>query len=159
MSALSFEDRVASGRYDDLAALFVDNPEALAAVDLGTHFDAESKPWPSAPKNYSTTFSLVGESRQELVVTLIGEVSKEGTELGPRGNAWIKAGSVILDKTPAKDVLVLKLPTLSPHSLKIVYSNQVQTLEAIREADLPVPLVSLFLESLLCSWLIPAHTG
>ena len=141
MPALSFEERLGSGRYDDLASVFVDDPEALAAVDFGTHFSAESKPWPSNPKNYSTTFSLVGESRQELVVTLIGEVSKEGTELGPRGNAWIKAGGVILDKTPAKDVLVLKAPTLSPHPLKVVFSNQVQTLEAVREADLAMPLV------------------
>ena len=141
MPALSFDERLGSGRYDTLASVFVDDPEALAAVDFGTHFNPESKPWPSNPKNYSTTFSLVGESRQELIVTLIGEVAKEGTELGPRGNAWIKAGGVILDKTPAKDVLVLKVPTLSPHALKVVFSNQVQTLEAIQEAELPVPLV------------------
>ena len=143
MPALSFEERLGSGRYDSLASVFVDDPEALAAVDLGTHFNPESKPWPSNPKNYSTTFSLVGESRHELVVTLIGEVAKEGTELGPRGNAWIKAGGVILDKTPAKDVLVLKAPMSSPHALKVVFSNQVQTLEAIRDADLPVPLVCI----------------
>ncbi|KAF9642412.1 hypothetical protein BDM02DRAFT_3133104 [Thelephora ganbajun] len=139
MPALSFEERLVSGRYDDLASVFVDNPEALAAVDFGTHFNAESKPWPSNPKNYSMTFSLVGESRQELIVTLIGEVAKEGTELGPRSNAWIKAGGVILDRTSAKDVLVLKAPTLSPHALKVVFSNQVQTLEAIHEAELLVP--------------------
>jgi len=143
MPALSFEERLESGRYDALASVFVDDSEALAAVDFGTHFTPESKPWPSNPKNYSTTFSLVGECRQELIVTLIGEVAKEGTELGPRGNAWIKAGGVIMDKTPAKDVLVLKLPTLAPHALKVVFSNQVQTLEAIHEAELPVPLVCI----------------
>ena len=139
MPALSFDERLGSGHYDTLASVFIDDPEALAAVD----FDPESKPWPSNPKNYSTTLSLIGESCQELIVTLIGEVAKEGTELGPRGNAWIKAGGVILDKTPAKDVLVLKVPTLSPHALKVVFSNQVQTLEAIQEAELPVPLVRI----------------
>jgi hypothetical protein len=149
MPALPFEESLGSGRYDNLALVFVDDPEALVVVDFGTHFSAKSKPWPSNPKNYSMTFSLVGESRQELVVTLIGEVSKEGTELGPRGNAWIKAGGVILDKTPAKDVLVLKAPALSPHPLKVVFSNQVQMLEAVREADLAMPLVCAVLRTAL----------
>ena len=143
MPALSFNEHLGSGHYDTLVSVFVDNPEVLAAVDFSTHFNPKSKPWPSNPKNYSTTFSLVGESCQELIVTLIGEVTKEGTELGPHGNAWIKAGGVILDKTPAKDVLILKVPTLSPHALKVVFLNQVQTLEAIQEAELPVPLVRI----------------
>ena len=149
MPTLSFNEHLGSGRYNTLVLVFIDNPEVLAAVDFSTHFNPKSKPWPSNPKNYSTTFSLIRESRQELIVTLIGKVDKEGTKLSPCGNAWIKAGEVILDKTPAKDVLVLKVPTLSPHALKVIFSNQVQMLEVIQEAKLPVPLVCTLPQTVL----------
>lgn len=141
MVPLSFEDRAATGRYDELAQLFDGDTESLAAVDYGTDFKASSRAWRSGDtKNFTTTFSLAQDARQELVVNFIGEVSPEGTELSARGNAWLKADQVITDKMSVKDVLVLNVPTLATPSLKVIWDNQVQTLESIIEADLPVPL-------------------
>ena len=142
MAPLSFEDRAATGRYNELAQLFDGDTESLATVDYETDFKASSRSWRSGDmKNFTTTFSLAQDARRELVVNLIGEVSPEGTELSARGNAWLKADQVITDKTTAKDVLVLNVPTLATPSLKIVWDNQVQTLESVIDADLPVPLV------------------
>lgn len=145
MSILSFEDRAKSGRYDQLAGLFDGNPESLATVDIGTHFTPQVCPWHADDvKNYTTTFSVVGgESRQELVVNLIGEVATEGNELHAKGNAWLKADDAITDKTPAKDVIVLKVPSLATSAMKVLYENQLCTLDAIIEAKLPVPAVSV----------------
>jgi hypothetical protein len=84
------------------------------------------------------------ESRQELVVNLIGEVMREGTELRAKGNAWLKADDVITDKTSAKDVIVLKLPSLATLPLEILYENQICTLETVCHAELPVPTVVTF---------------
>ena len=142
MSPLSFEDRAATGRYDELARLFEGDTESLATTDYGTDFKASSRSWRSGDtKNFTTTFSLACDARQELIVNLIGEVSPEGTELSARGNAWLKADQIITDKTTAKDVLVLNVPTLATPSLKVIWDNQVQTLESVIDADLPVPLV------------------
>lgn len=75
MAPLSFEERASSGRYDELALLFDENPESLAAVDYRTNFKASSRAWRSgSTKNFTTTFSNVEDPRQELVVNLIGEV-------------------------------------------------------------------------------------
>jgi len=146
MAPLSFEDRVATGRYDGLALLFDGDTESLATVDYGIDFRASSRAWRAGDaKNFTTTFSLTGDPRQELVVNLIGEVSADGTELSARGNAWLKPDQFITDKTTAKDVLVLNLPSLATPSLQIIWDNQVRTLESIVEADLPVPLVWSFM--------------
>lgn len=152
MAPLSFQERVDTGRYEELAPLFDEDSEALAVVDYGTNFKAASRAWRAGDtKNFTTTFSLTDDPRQELVVNLIGEVSPDGTELSARGNAWLKANQVIVDKTSVKDVLVLNLPSLATPSLQVIWDNQVRTLESIIEADLPVPLVRLFL--LLCTLL------
>jgi hypothetical protein len=142
---LSFEERVQSGRYDQLAALFDGNKESLATVDLGKHFTPEIRSWHSGDvKNYTTTFSVVGgDSRQELVVNFIGEIAKEGNELQAKGNAWLKADEVITDKTSAKDVIVLKLPSLATSALEVLYDNQLCTLETVCDAEIPVPEVSV----------------
>ena len=144
MNVLSFEDRAQSGRYDQLASLFDGDSESLATVDFGTHFTAKARSWHSGDvKNYMTTFSVVGgETRQELVVNLIGEVTQEGTELRAKGNAWLKVDDVITDKTSAKDVIVLKLPSLATPLLEVLYENQICTLEAVCDAALPAPVVS-----------------
>jgi len=142
MAPLSFKDRVAIGRYDGLALLFDGDTESLAAVDYGTNFRASSRAWRAGDtKNFTTTFSLTEDPRQELVVNLVAEVSADGTELSARGNAWLKADQVITDKMSVKDVLVLNVPTLATPSLQVIWDNQVRTLESIVEADLPVPLV------------------
>jgi hypothetical protein len=142
MTPPSYQERADSGRYDDLAVMFDGNTESLATVDYGTDFKASSRAWRTGDtKNFTTTFSLTGDPRQELVVNLIGEVSAEGTELSCRGNAWLKANQVITDKMSVKDVLVLTLPSLATPSLQVIWDNQLRTLESIVEADLPVPLV------------------
>ena len=144
MAPVSFEDRVDNGRYDGLALLFDGDTESLATVDYGTSFKASSRAWRSGDtKNFTTTFSLTQDPRQELVVNLIGEVSVDGTELTCRGNAWLKANQLISDKTSVKDILVLNAPSLATPALQVIWDNQVRTLESIIEADLPVPLVSV----------------
>jgi len=158
MAPLSFEERVATGRYEELALLFGGDAESLATVDYETDFKASSRPWRSGDtKNFTTTFSFTQDARQELVVNLIGEVSPEGTELSARGNAWLKADQVITDKTSVKDVLVLKVPTLATPSLRVIWDNQVQTLESVVDADLPVPLVRTSLAALALSLTTPCR--
>lgn len=142
MPPLTFEERASSSRYDELAQLFDGASESLATVNYGADFKAASRAWRSGDtKNFTTTFSLVKDPRQELVVNLIGEVSADGTELSARGNAWLKADQVITDKTSVKDVLVLNIPSLATPSLQVIWDNQLRTLESIIEGNLPVPLV------------------
>ena len=148
MAPLPFEDRCE--RYDDIAMTLLDNHESLAAVDYGIHFTAQSTAWKNGDvKNFRTTFFPIDDepgsrasTPQELVINLIGEVAAEGSELGARGNAWLRPDQKITDKMAVKDVLVLKMPTMPTRSLAILYENQIQTLEDLYEKiDLPVPLV------------------
>ena len=147
MPPLSFEERATSGRYDELAVTFDEKPDSLATVDYGTHFTAESAAWRDGDiKNYRTTFvpkdnSLGENTSEELVVNIIGEVAREGSELSARANSWMKRGK-ILEKNSVRDVLVLTLPTMATPALAVLYENQICTLEALEEsAVLPVPKV------------------
>ena len=110
MPPLSFEERATSGCYDKLALTFDENPDSLAAVDYGTHFTAESVTWRDGDiKNYRTTFIVMGQTpeedtNEEIVINIIGEVAREGSELGARGNTWLKRGQKIVDKSPVRDI-------------------------------------------------------
>ena len=150
MDPLSFAER--SERYDDIAMTLLDDPESLSTVDYGVQFTARSSAWRNGDiKNYTTTFFPIDDTLasntdipQEFVVTIIGEIAAEGSELGACGNAWLRPKDKITDKTTVKDVLVLTVPTASTPSLAILYDNQVRTLEGIYDkAVLPVPKVRL----------------
>jgi len=147
MPPLSFEERATSGRYDKLAAMFDGATDSLATVDYGTHFTAYSTGWRDGDiKNYRTTFSATDqtpeEATEELVVNIIGEVAREGSELSARGNAWLRPNQKIVDKTSVRDVLVLALPMMATASLTILYENQIRTIEDMEDnVALPVPKV------------------
>ena len=148
MPPLSFEERATSGCYDKLAVTFDQKPDSLATVDYGTHFTTDFATWRDGDiKNHRTTFVPINESREEgtseeLVVNIIGEVAQEGSELGARGNAWLKRNQKILEKNSVKDVLVLTLPTMATPALTILYENQICTLEALEDTvTLPAPKV------------------
>ncbi|KAF9791305.1 hypothetical protein BJ322DRAFT_1171947 [Thelephora terrestris] len=139
-------ERATSGRYDELALTFDENTDSLASVDYGTHFTAESVAWRDGDvKNYRTTFIPMDQPSEEgtnveVVVNIIGEVAREGCELGARGNAWLKRGQKIVDRSSVRDVLVLALPAMATEPLAILYGNQICTLKDIEEKTvLPVP--------------------
>jgi len=148
MPPLSFQGRVDSGRYDELAIAFDKKPDALAAVDYDTHFTAQSTGWRDRDtKNYRTTFFPTSktpeeEPHKELVVNIIGEVAQEGSELGALGNTWLGHEKKIVDKNSVRDVLILAMPTMATSSLTILYDNQICTLETLEDnVALPVPKV------------------
>lgn len=140
----SFQDRADSGFYDNLAVKFDASDESLATVDFGKDFTSESVQWRNGDvKNYRTTFNTLGISPQEMVVTLIAEVAQEGSELGARGNTFLRSGSKITDKSNTRDLLVLVCPTLATGALAVLYENQLSTLELLFDISLPVPIVSI----------------
>lgn len=143
MAVPSFEDRVTSGLYDDLAVKFDSSEESLAMVNFQEHFTSESTHWRvSNIKNFRTTFTTLGESPQEMVVNLVGEIAQEGFELGARGNSHLHTDDKITNKTTVKDLLVLVCPTMAAAPLSILYENQLSTLELLFTIPLPAPLVS-----------------
>lgn len=145
----SFEERATSGRYDQLAQIFNEGSDSLAAVSYGTDFTGHSTAWRNADvRNYRTTFLVLGQTSEddtadELVVNIIGEVAREGSELTACGNhTWMKPGQKIVDTTSVRDVLVLVLPTMATESLAILYENQICTIKDMEEkVSLPVPKV------------------
>jgi hypothetical protein len=153
MSILSFEERATSGRYDELALAFDKKADSLATVDYGTHFTSESFAWRDGDvKNHRTIFVPMDQSseegtNEEVVINIIGEVAREGSELGARGNAWLKhGGAKILDSSPVRDILVLTLPAMATEPLEILYENQICTLNDVEEkVALPVPKARLTL--------------
>jgi hypothetical protein len=141
----SFEDRVNSGLYDSLAVKFDSSVESLATVNFKQHFTSESAHWRVGDiKNYRTTFITVGESPKELIVNLVGEIAREGCELGARGNTYLRTDDKITDKTGVRDLLVLVCPTMATAPLSILYENQLSTLESLFTIPLPVATVSSF---------------
>ena len=81
-----------------------------------------------------------------MIVNIIGEVTREGSELGTQGNAWLKHGVKILNSSPIRDVLVLTLPAMATEPLEILYENQICTLNNVEEkVALPVPKVCIIL--------------
>ena len=147
---LPFEDR--TDRYNNLATALTDNPDFLAAIDYGTHFVARSTAWKNGDtKNFRTTFFPIStnpqskeDTPQELTVSLVGEVAAEGCELSACGNAWLRPDQKITDHMAVKDVLVLKIPTMSTGPLAMLYENQIRTLEDLYEnIILPAPTVRL----------------
>ena len=148
MAPLSFEQRATSGCYDKLAVAYDQKPDSIATVDYGTHFTSEFGAWrDGGVKNHRTTFVPIDKSLQEgageeLVVNIIGEVAREGSELSALGNTWLKRNQKILEKNSAKDVLVLVLPTMATPALTILYENQICTLETLEDSVmLPAPKV------------------
>ena len=148
MPPLSFEERATSGLYDRLAVSFDEKPDSLTTVDYGTHFIGRSAAWRKGDlKNYRTTFYLTGQpsdepTGQELVVNILGEVSREGCELGALGNAWLKPGQRIVDESNVKDVLVLIQPSMATPVLEALYENQTRTIQDMdSNIKLPVPRV------------------
>ena len=139
MSPPSLEERVSSDCCDNLAITFDQSPDSLVTVDYSTHFIGQSVAWRNGDiKNYQTTFCLTGQTpkeptNQELVVNIIGEVAHEGSKLGARGNAWLKPGQKINDKTSVKDVLILVQPTMATESLVVLYENQIHTVGGVED--------------------------
>ena len=152
--APSFEQRIESGLYNRLATLFDTPGESLATVDYGNHFTAQSTAWRSGDViNWRTTFlakdqtsaeSEAEDHPTEFQVNFIGEVANEGSELGAKGNAWLKPDQQIVDKMSIKDTLVLKCPSLATPAIQAIYNNQICTLEDMYESvKLPVAMVGV----------------
>ncbi|KAF9781686.1 hypothetical protein BJ322DRAFT_1023056 [Thelephora terrestris] len=149
MPPLSFEERGSSGLYTQLATTFDERLDSLATVDYGIHFIGQSTAWRNGDvKNYRTTFYRTGKTPEEptdeeLVVNIIGEVAREGSELSARGNAWLNPGQKIVDKNSVRDVLVLIQPTMATEQLEALYENQIRTIEDMdSKIVLPLPRAS-----------------
>jgi len=147
---LPFEDH--ADRYNNLATALMENPDFLAAIDYSAHFVARSTAWKNGDtKNFHTIFFPIStnpqskeDMPQELTVSLVGEVAAEGCELSACRNAWLRPNQKITNHMAVKDVLVLKIPTMSTGPLAILYENQIRTLEDLCEnIILPVPTVRL----------------
>jgi hypothetical protein len=148
MPPLSYEERASPGLYTQLATTFDEQPNSLATVDYGIHFSGQSTAWRNGDvKNFRTTFYQMGKTPEEptdeeLVVNIIGEVAREGSELGARGNAWLNPGQKIMDKNSVRDILVLVQPTLATEPLEALYENQIRTIEDMEsKITLPAPKV------------------
>lgn len=85
----SYLDRLRDGDYDTVTDLFSSESEALANLNFGEGFTAETVAWNDNPFNFTTRFIRSGTKRTELVVNLFSELRgpEHGTSiscLGPR---------------------------------------------------------------------------